>query len=346
MDHGRLDHVVHHARFERLPASILHRLGNDPGAAPEPLLQWATGQLAGLATPVVGPPAGARIRHWSAVLQLPTTAGDVFVKANAAGFGHEAGLLDLLARRAPGTVIAPLAVDIGRGWLILPDGGPTLADQPLDDPAGAWRDLLTGYGRVQRRLMPLADQAARLGVPDVRADCALSLLPAAILAASDPVHGEHALSQAEGERLLAAVPVLAELAGELAGSPVPCSIEHNDPHPGNMFARSRLLFDFGDAVVGHPFLGLAGGLRHAAEDLPGAAGIPLLRRAYLEAFADLGPADRLHRDAEVAGVLRYLPRAATWLRTVREARAVFPAYLPAELRELQRGLRALTARAR
>jgi Ser/Thr protein kinase RdoA (MazF antagonist) len=44
---------------------------------------------------------------------------------------------------------------------------------------------------------------------------------------------------------------LTKLADELAASSMPSSVEHNDPHPGNVFATSGRLFDFGDAVVGH-----------------------------------------------------------------------------------------------
>jgi len=267
------------------------------------------------------------------------------VKANAAGFAHEGPLLSLLAALAPDTVLEPHAIDADRGWLILPDGGPTLRQQQPDHPEQAWRQLLSGYARAQQRWMSLAEPAALAGTPDVRGALILDILEQAGLAALDAdVHGEHRLTAGESAAVLALAPQLAGLAEELAASAVPCTVEHNDPHPGNVFAGTGRLFDFGDAVIGHPFLGLASALPDAAGDL----GVPvtadpvtILRDGYLGQFDEFAAPEQLRRDATVASVLAHLPRAATWLRVVPAGRAQWPAALPDRMRALLRSAAAI-----
>jgi len=319
--------------YEHLPADLL---GQDPG----PLLAWADTVLTERGRPAVGAPTWRRNRHWSDVVRLPTADGPVWAKANAAGFAHEGPLLALIAERTPGTVVEPFAVDAARGWLVLPDGGDTLRDVGSPDPGRSWRQLLVRYADVQRTLIPLVDAALAVGVPDTRGRAVLTALEPAVEAATDPrVHGDHRLGRAEADAARRLVPTLTELSDELSGSPVPAGVEHNDPHPGNVFAASGRLFDFGDAVVGHPFLGLAGALPDAAAALgasTAASQVQGIRTDYLARFADLGLPARLRRDAELAAVLHHLPRAATWLRVVPAGRALFPAALPDRIRSLLR----------
>lgn len=325
-------YCLRHPLFAGVPASV-------SGADPAPLLAWAGDSLAERGVTVTGSPTLHRNRHWSNVLRVPTTRGPVWVKANAAGFAHEAALLALLSERAPGTVLDPYAVDTERGWLVTPDGGPTLREQLSADPAQTWGALLTGYAGTQRRLAPLADPAARVGTPDFRGRLSLDALAPAAAAAAGHTHGEHRLTAGEVRNVLALGPQLTDLADELAASSVPSSVEHNDLHPGNVFATSGCLFDFADAVVGHPFLGLASALPDAAADLGvSVAGdeIDGMRESYLALFTDFAAMKQLRRDAAVAAVLGHLPRAATWLRVVPTGQALCPAALPDRMRALLR----------
>jgi hypothetical protein len=154
--------VLRHPRFAQLPDSLI---GHDPVL----LLTWVTDRLADLGITVTGPPGWQRERHWSTVQRVPTDHGDVWLKANAAGFAHEAGLLGLIAARAPGVVLAPLLTD---------------ADQ--------------------RRLVPLVVDAARLGTPDQRGALITDLLLDLVRAARDQrVHGPHRLTRQEGAAALA-----------------------------------------------------------------------------------------------------------------------------------------------
>jgi len=323
----------HHPRFAHLPTTLA---GHDPA----PLAAWAADRLAarGIRARDV---TARRVRPWSIVLRLEvhggTDARPVWAKAAAAGFAHEPALLALLAARAPGTALEPLAVDADGARVVLPDGGPTLRDRPATDPAATWHALLTGYAGVQRSLAALAADAAALGTPDVRGALAVDLLEPAVDAAGDPVHGPHRLTPAEAAALRALPARLADVAGALAAGPVPATVEHNDPHTHNVLAGSGRLFDFGDAVVGHPFLGLAGALPDAAADLgvpPAHPAVTALREAYLSRFTDLAPLTRLRADARAAVPLMHLVRAGTWLRVAPQDRGGWPAALPDRLRAL------------
>ena len=50
-------------------------------------------------------------------------------RSRAPGPRFEVGLYELLHRIAPAHVLEPLAIDVDRAWIVLPDGGPLLADQ-------------------------------------------------------------------------------------------------------------------------------------------------------------------------------------------------------------------------
>src|SRR5262249_25060389 len=69
------------------------------------------------------------LRPWATVLSAPTTPGRVWLKALGPATAFEAGLYQLLRRAVPQRVLAPIAVDASRGWILLPDGGPPLADR-------------------------------------------------------------------------------------------------------------------------------------------------------------------------------------------------------------------------
>jgi len=66
-------------------------------------------------------------------------------------------------------VLIPLAMDQARGWILLPDGGPTLGErtsgQELVDGLDA---ALMPYGRLQRALEPEVGAMLAVGVPDMR----------------------------------------------------------------------------------------------------------------------------------------------------------------------------------
>ncbi|MEV0294864.1 phosphotransferase [Nocardia sp. NPDC050710] len=199
-----------------------------------PLVEWATGELTARGIAVTGPAEEMRRRSWSLLARIPTEAGPMWAKANARGFIHEGPLLAALARLCPDSVLEPLAIQPDRGWLLSRDGGPTGADSDV-----VWTGLLRSYADLQRTLTAHIDELRDTGTP--------YLPPARLITVYRhyedriPGLGDH----------------IAEAAAELADFGR-LSLEHNDLRPGNVFAaadsKTGLLFDWGDAVITHPFL--------------------------------------------------------------------------------------------
>ena len=99
----------------------------------ERVTAWLDEQLVASAIERTGPVHQPRVRPWATVLTAPTTAGPLWLKACAPRTGFEVGLYQLLHRTVPDGVLAPLAADPARGWLLLSDGGPALGDRFAGD---------------------------------------------------------------------------------------------------------------------------------------------------------------------------------------------------------------------
>ncbi len=66
------------------------------------------------------------LQPWATVLRVVTGQGDLYFKANGPALRHGAALVELLAARRPDCVPPPLAVDRGRGWMLMADAGTRL----------------------------------------------------------------------------------------------------------------------------------------------------------------------------------------------------------------------------
>ena len=287
---------------------------------------WIDRRLADAGLERTGAVEQPRVRPWATVLRAPTTGGDVWMKAAGPATAFEAGLYALLAREAPGEVLAPLALDAPRGWMLLPDGGPSLGER-LEGAAQeeAMTAALAQYGSLQRALAPHAEALPALGVPDMRPELMPGRFDEALEAArasapSVPPPGAPSPSAASPAGTLAAVDALRDdVAGwceRLAASPVPDSLDHNDLHAFNVLGSGPYRFyDWGDAVVAHAFAALL----VPSQVLEGRA-LERARDAYLDAFADLAPRAELLETAELARRVAIVARALTWERALRSAR--------------------------
>jgi hypothetical protein len=269
-------------------------------------IAWAAAHVT-----ITGEPV-ARERPWSTVLRLPTPDGPVWLKATAPAARAEVGLYRVLADRAPGAVLVPLARDDVRGRLLLPDGGPTLRDGPPERLAGSVADALAVYAGLQRAVAPAREEILAAGVPDAT--------PAAL-----PERLREALAVTgvddDGSRRRALV---AGWAAELAGGPGAdlATVDHQDLHPGNILARGPRFYDWGDAVLAHPFACLLVALGGLARTLGVAPDDPVVTRArdaYLDVFADLAGHADLVRTADRACRAAVVARALTWHRAVGAA---------------------------
>jgi len=284
----------------------------------EQAVGWIDRRLADAGLTRTGEVEQPRVRPWATLLRAPSDGGDVWMKAAGPATAFEAGLYELLAREAPGDVLAPLAVDAPRGWMLLPDGGPPAGEAALPEALGQ-------YGRLQRALAPHAGELPALGVPDMRPEVMPERFEEALEAArasapSAPPPGAPSPSAASPAGALAAVEALrddvARWSERLAASPVPASLDHNDLHQENVLGSGPYRFyDWGDAVVAHAFAAML----VPAQVLSGAP-LDRAREAYLAAFADLAPPERLAEELELACRVARVARTLTWERAVRSAR--------------------------
>jgi len=227
-------------------------------------------------------------RPWSAVWRVPTDEGNLFFKASAPGFDHEAAVVTTLAPVAPDLLPSVVAADVDRGWLLLRDAGARLREHP--ETAG-WDAILSQYAELQRSAAGRVDALLAAGVPDVR----LAFLP-----------GLYADLGGRDETLVR------ELCDELATLGIPETIQHDDLHDGQVFVRdgSARILDWGDACVSHPFMTFAVTSQFVDERTTD---------VYLDAWTSVARHELLRTALPAAIRLGAIPRALTWTRILPHA---------------------------
>jgi hypothetical protein len=307
--------------------------GDEPGTTDEPDVSlplwrdpgwraeadgWVLDRLTEAGRRPTGPADSERLVPWSAVWRVPTDGGPVWFKACTVGVRHEPALYQVLARRSPGHVLTPVALDVERGFLLLPDGGPTLRQtEGARTDVAAWERMLQEYAAMQRGLEPFVDELVATGLT-VAGPGQLPGVRAALLTDDDLLllGDESGLSEAQRDELVADQESYAAACADLAAYGIPLSLQHDDLHDNNVFGPAEpggplRVFDWGDAVVGHPFGVLLISLRVVSDllEVPETGPeVRLLRDAYLEpwtgewALADLREAARLA--VRVGGVSR------------------------------------------
>lgn len=292
----------------------------------EQAVAWLDRQLAGAGIARTGEVTQPHLRPWSTVLRAPTTRGPVWLKAPGPGTVFEVALYRLLARVVPDRVLIPLATDLDRGWLLLPDGGPTLRQQVAEAGlAGALATILPQYGQLQRDLARHAGELLAIGVSDMRP----AAMPARFDEALDAVRDSYlAVAGSAADR--AAYQRVAGFRGNFAGwcrrlaeLPGEPSLDHNDLHPGNILwagTGPARFYDWGDSVLAHPFASLLVGLGYLGGVLGAGPEDPRLLRvrdAYLAVFSDLAPHRELVEAVELTGAVGKVARALTWHRALQ-----------------------------
>ena len=292
------------------------------------LVAWSRERLAAAGHAVGGEPALEKARAWGSVLRWDLPDGRFWLKAVGVGLRHEPALLRALARGAPTHVLPPLAVEPARGWILLPDGGPTLREVAGDQHDLAhWERLLPSYAELQREVMGHAEAMVAMGVPDFRVerlveayDEALALSPAEQGVGAE---GGATLEQLDDVRRLR--PKVVAWAESLAAYRIPASINHDDVHDNNVFASpdgTLRVFDWGDASVAPVVTSLLVALRAAALRLEVPYGSPelfRLRDAYLEVWSDLVPARDLRAATDLALRLGAISRSQCYVRALAGA---------------------------
>jgi hypothetical protein len=217
-------------------------------------------------------------RPWATVLRVPIDGGVAWCKACAPVQAFEPPLTAALFARWPDRVAEVLGHDEGRRWLLLADAGVPVGLSR--NPPEAWLVGLPLYAELQRGEVPYVRHHLARGVPDLR----LATLPARwqeLLQLDLPLEPE------EIGQLQRFTPRLADLCDELAAYDVPATLQHDDLHHANLYARgsSIRVLDWGDASISHPFMSLVVTFRFLAQRTNLAPGDPWfarLRDAYLE----------------------------------------------------------------
>lgn len=294
----------------------------------EEAVSWLDERLAEAGTERTGEATQPHLQPWGTVLRVPTAQGAVWLKAPGPETAFEVELYQLFLRVTPEWVLNPVTADAERGWLVLPDGGAVLGDHIGEiDLADALVEILPKYARLQRDLMPHADELLSIGVADMRA----AVMPARFEEALDAVgryldqHGDEQGRKVHGQ-VADMRATFISWCEKLATASVPASLDHNDLHPWNIFVSGTAdtgqakFYDWGDAVVSHPFasmLVVLGFLRQQLGAGPGDPAVLRVRDAYLEVFGDLATHAELVEELELACQVSKVARTLTWDRSLQ-----------------------------
>jgi hypothetical protein len=266
-------------------------------------------------------------RPWATVLRVPLADGVAWFKACAPVQAFEPHLTAELFARWPDRVAEVLGYDEERAWLLLADAGKPVG--AVGNPPEAWLTALPRYAELQHGEAAHAQQHLARGVPDLR----LATLPARY---EELVQLDLPLARDQIRQLRDFAPRFTELCDELAAYGVPETIQHDDLHHANLYARgSRVrVLDWGDASISHPFASLVVTFRFLEERTkltPADPWFARLRDAYLEPWGrNLGDAFALAiRVGTFARPIAYLRQRAA---LPPEERPVFDADFSTVLR--------------
>jgi len=283
---------------------------------------WIFAQLAERGAKVQGELDAFHIRDWSIAIRVPTDQGIFYFKAGAESQAHEAALLKALCGLVPEAIICPVALNLDRGWMLLPDGGSRLREFAGSQPSKPeWTQLLCGFAQLQIKLVNHADELLAAGLPDRRLD----KLPSEY---SDRIGSREfsetanlgGITRDEFAQLEKMQPQFSEKVEDLAAIRLPASIDHGDLHDGNVFynGEDMRIFDWGDASLTHPFISLIVPLRilgnYTGFEPESHPELEWARAAYLTPWKESFPEEDVAKAWELALYIGYMQRAMTWYK--------------------------------
>ena len=250
-----------------------------------------------------------QVKQWSisSILRVRTDGPDYYFKVSARLplFVDEGPVTAMLARRFPGYVPEPLAVDAERGWMLLSAFDEVVGWQaPLDVRC----QVLTRFAGLQRQSAEHAGELVAAGCLDRRLEVLEEQIEP-LLADPDAVAR---LSPDEIEELGRHVPVFRDACRRLADAGVPPTLVHGDLHVGNVarIGGELVYFDWTDACIAHPFIDLLS-LQWERDETNRAA----LLDAYLQGWEDVASPQLLREAASLAAVVTPLHHAVSY-RTI------------------------------
>lgn len=261
-----------------------------------------------------GPPEPIYSSITSRLWRIPTDSGPLIFKAVAPIFHYEIALTERLALWFPGNVPGVIAADVGRGWLLMHDVGPTLRTcTKADGDFSRWDDALRQFARFQQASAARTADLLALGAHDYRLERLPSLYNDLIADhAALLLDQPNGVSAADMERLQAYRPQVAALCQQLRAYGLPATLHHDDFHDNNI-AGEYVFFDWAESAVGHPFSSMMIALRVVKwlhkQDTPL---LDHLRDVYLAEWQDYGLLPRLREAFALTQQIAALCRALTW----------------------------------
>lgn len=283
---------------------------------------WIDARLADVGLRRTGPIEQPHIAWWSTAFAVPTDHGPMWAKATQPEGRFEARLTPLLASRWPDRTVEVVATDAERGWLLTRDAGTKLRELSDGRVVEHWEALLPRYAEMQRELAGSVTELVALGVPELR----LASLPGELAAVLD--EPELLMRETDGgidddrlAALRAGLPAFGDACARLAALSVPETLQHDDLNDGNAFLRGphHVVFDWGDAVITHPFHSLVVALRSLAYRhrwRPGGPEISRLLAAYLESWSGVASRAELEEATDLARLTGTIQRSLAWRRSV------------------------------
>jgi len=299
-----------------------------------------------------------RVQPWASAVRLETSGArghtTLWAKTIAPLNRFEIDVLNVLETLEVPSLVRPLASNRERGFLLLVDGGPTVAslastgdlngldEQSTNVALASWRAMLDRLGRTQRLSTSSITQFLDAGCLDLRPRNAVGyfdfLLTNAYVNERFLADG---ITKAELADFAALRPELQRVANRLELSMVEATIQHDDLGPSNVCLDGRLI-DWGDASVAHPFASLLTALNSNSDNRPGTKqDRDALAVEYFSGWLPEIDTDRivggavdndelltqLAEEARLACVLAPLGRIASWLRAPPEASEWHPGRL-------------------
>ncbi len=312
---------------------------------------WAAEALASSGLPPTGPAEPLRAWQRAAIVRLPTAEGPAYLKAVPPVFGHEPALTAALAAADPARFARPVAIDQGRGWLLMRElRGRSLAGLRSDEDVPRWQAALASFAEVQIATAARLDELRALGVPErPLATLAARLAPLLADTAATLPGSPAGLSDAERASLRALAPRLQGMADALAAFGLPAALEHGDFWAGQVVAGADGFgfLDWSDSSLAHPFFSLLLFLVEIEDFFPRVPGVrERLRDAYLEPWAARARGVDLAAAFELAQPLAALHHALGYHTAVLpsvevrwELELMLPFYLKMALRLAAEGAR-------
>ena len=277
---------------------------------------WIQAQLAQRHITALGPIVQERVWALSCVMRLETSIGDVYFKAVPPFMTQESVAMHEVSQQYPDLLPPPLALDTGRGWMLLPDfGGDSLLHVP---DLSRWQEVLRLCAHMQVEQARSVDDWLARGIPDRRLHRMVQLTEPLMTLASRLLSGSPpGLSEEEVESLHA-LPLRMQLrCAKLATYGIPPTLVHGDLG-GNILVHGEryTLFDWTDVCIAHPFFELTTIIDTVFDDrvLQHEANVRTqLRDAYLEPWTAYETMEHLIEAFELSTPLGALHQAMSYM---------------------------------